>query len=94
MMGDDNWLGEGSASFQLLTTNDLPLAWLIPVSPGTLEYAALQMGLQPDKLQPLVVVELPDFPWVWKYQGWAQSQQVPDALPILVVSRSEFRGQW
>ena len=93
MRGSDNQLVAGSAEFQLLTSDDLPAAWLIPVSTGALDYAALQMGLQPGMVEPRVVVELPDFPWAWKYHSRAQSQHVDGALPIMVVSNSEFRGQ-
>ena len=93
MASRGNDLGEGTAEFRLLTTSDLPPAWLIPVSTGALDFAALQMGLPSGTVRAAVVVELPDFPWAWNYQVWAQSQQVPEALPTMVVSHTEFRGQ-
>ena len=93
MRGGDNRLVPDSADFHLLTTSDLPAAWLVSVSTSALDYAAHRMGLPPSSMEASVVVELPDFPWAWKYYRWAQSQHEAGALPLMLVGSSEFWGQ-
>ena len=93
MRAADNQLDVGSAEFQLLTAADLTGGWLLPVEAEALNYASQQMGVPPELLEPCVVVELPDYPWAWKYNRWAMAQYVEGALPVMVVDRDAFRGQ-
>ena len=89
---EPNRLDVDGADFQLLTTTDLTGGWLLPVPADTLEYASQQMGVPAELLEPCVVVELPDYPWAWKYNRWSQDQYTEGALPIMVVDRDTFRG--
>ena len=93
MSGSDRQLCEGAAEFRLITEADLTGGWNVEVSAGSLQYAADRMGVAPDDLLPCVVVELPDYPWAWKYQQWACQNYVDGALPVMVVGPEEYRGQ-
>ena len=89
-----NRLVRGAAKFAKLTEADLPEAWRngVPFENEARIYAARQMGRSPEQVEPIVVVELPDFPWAWKYQQWSQGETLADALPVMVVPNAEFRG--
>ena len=87
-----NRLDVDSADFRLCTTADLTGDWLLPVPAETLQYVSQQMGVPPELLEPCVVVELPDYPWAWKYNRWAMDQYQEGALAVMVVARDTFRG--
>ena len=93
MSGSSRQICEGSAEFCLLTESDLTGGWEIEVSAGTLRYVADRMGVNPVDLRPCVVVELPDYPWAWKYQRWVAQNDVPGALSVMVVGSDNYRGQ-
>ena len=90
--GGPNQLLNGAAPFAQLKQSDLPAEWAAEVDAESRQHAAREMGLTADDVVPCVVVELPDLPWAWKYQQWAERADEPGVLPSMVVSTSAVRG--
>ena len=85
-------LGGNAVPFQLLRQRDLPSEWLVEVSQGAIDYAAAQLQTRPELVAPRVAVELPDFPWAWAYQRWAEAQNDPEALAICITNWDDYRN--
>ena len=89
-------LGVGTAAYRLLTEEDLPTAWLEPISPEYLEEVAVRMEVR--KVVATTLVELPDYPWAWHYERWSRGAieaaklRGEKPLGVMLVSRSDFRA--
>ena len=89
-----NQSGGGGVPFQLIKTSEIPADWHLPPRRETLEHVARVYGESPENIEPIVVVELPDYSWAWNYARWSRTDenQLPDAVPVVVTSRDDFRG--
>ena len=88
-------VGPGLAQYRLLCHADLPPMWLEPVDSSVLQEIAQRMRVS--EVTAVTCVELPDYPWAWHYFRWWQReselarQRGERPLPLMVVSRGEFR---
>ena len=94
-------LGDGTAAFQAWRDSELPEEWRRPCEESDLHRAAANLAVPQASVFCQVVLELPDFPWAWKYQEW--HRQLSDrecstgasggdkCVPIMLVARGEFR---
>lgn len=94
--------GNGAQPFRLWRESELPEEWKRPKSSEDWSegyaWAAAELGVPASRLQEhKVVVEMPDFPWSWKYQHWHNAIQEADTssdkpVLLMVVARESFRN--
>ena len=84
-----------TAEFVAWKVSELPEVWLQPVTQEALEHAARELEVPAASLQPYTVVELPDFPWAWRYEAWHRSKfgDDPSYVRVLFTARDNFRGE-
>ena len=88
-------LGPQTAEFVALKVSELPEVWLQPVPQEALEHAARKVDVPAANLQAYTVVELPDFPWAWRYEAWHRSKfgDDPSYVRVLLTARDNIRGE-
>ena len=78
--------------FRPVLLSEIPSEWHVQDERQTAE-ARASYGLAPDApLQSIVVLEVPDLRPFWAYNAWSKNQTATDHVPVLVVSRSDFRS--
>jgi hypothetical protein len=93
--------GNGAQPFRLWRESELPEEWKRPRSREDLSEgyarAAAELGVPASRIQDYVVVEMPDFPWSWRYQHWHNARLEADTssdkpVLLMVVARESFRN--
>ena len=87
----------GALPFCLWRESELPEEWKRPCSREDQARAAAELGVPASRIQSYVVVEMPDFPWSWRYQQWHNAMLEADTsldkpLCLMVVARESFRN--
>ena len=88
----EDLLGPGRKTFELWTENNIPAEWKVPPSAELLLHAARTFDIAERDVVSYLAVELPDYPWAWKYDAWVRRNSVPGALRVSITNRDEYRG--
>ena len=89
----------GAQPFRLWRESELPEEWKRSWSREDLSEgyarAAAELGVPASRIQDHVVVEMPDFPWSWRYQHWHNARLEADTssdkpVLLMVVARESF----
>ena len=89
--------GDAAQPLGLWRESELPEEWRRPCSREDRARAAANFGVPVSSIKSYVVVEMPDFPWSWRYQQWHNARLDEDTsedkpLGVMVVARGSFRN--
>ena len=77
--------------FRPVLVSEIPSEWHVQDERQIAE-ARASYGMAPDApLRAVTVLEVPDMQPFWAYEAWSRAHAASDHVPILVVSRSDFR---